>query len=241
MITELTFARSYSNFWEDIFPGAYHFIRLLNKGAYTERVHLPIEIEDIPRRRALINNIAFELFNKNWSKEIDNKTIASLTLDNSILQAIETKEKEYLTKRKLGENLELAVSDNELKIIKEMAKRLNNEYKTNSVVVYPEFKGAGLLFNTQGDVYYNETLVEIKARGDRSFSILDIRQLFIYGALNYLNNNEYTITNFELFNPRVGIYWHDTVENIAYELSNTSSVDIYNEIINYLTNNYSSL
>lgn len=134
-----------------------------------------------------------------------------------------------------------ALNNTEVNIIIEMATAMKHRFrKYPTLIIAPQFKGCGLLFEATGGLYYHETLVELKA-GVRNFSILDIRQLIIYGALNSLDADGYNIKNYHIYNPRLGLEWKENVNEVSRNLAGCSICELYSEVINFISNNYRSI
>lgn len=234
MISELAFIRSYNTFWKTLFPGGEDYIRLINS-ALGERFDRALEVNDIPNRRALINSIAFSLFELHSRNELDFKDIDKMTSENPMLKKILLKEKKALSNLRFGEKLSTKISETELIVIKSLSKRLITKYfKKGNLHLRPTFKGCGIIYEANGDLIYGSTLSEIKA-GDRNFNIQDIRQLFVYLALNH-QSKEYKINQIELCNPRTGLIWREYVDIVSENIAGSSSIEIYNEIINFISN-----
>lgn len=238
MISELTLARGYSSFWKELLPGGEYYIKNINAGL-KERVHPPIDKDDIPNRRALVNNIAYSLFNKIRNGEISNSQFG-INEKYKMLDKIAAVEREKLLHLKFLQ-INDALNQNEISIIIQMVNAMENRFrKYPNLIIAPQFKGCGLLFEATGDLYYHETLVELKA-GVRNFSILDIRQLIIYGALNSLATEGYNIKKYHIYNPRLGLEWIENVHEVSRNLAGCSIGEIYSEVINFISNNYQSI
>jgi hypothetical protein len=239
MISELAFIRSYNTFWKSLFPGGDDYVRLINS-ALGEKFDKPLEFKDIPNRRALINGISFSLFELNTLNEIKYNEIDKLTSDSSLLKKILLKEKKTLSNLRFGEKLSSKINDEELKVIKSISKRLIEQYsKKHQLKVRPKFKGCGIIFEANGDIVYSSTLSEVKA-GDRNFNIQDIRQLYVYLALNH-QSKEFSITQIELCNPRTGMIWREYIDVVSDNIAGASTIEVYNEIINFISNDNRSL
>lgn len=239
MITELAFIRSYNTFWRSLFPGAENYIRLINSSIEL-RFASHLGISDIAKRRALINGIGFSLFEMKINKSITFKTIENFKIADKLLEKISLNEKKTLSDIMTEDVLADNINNEELEIIKSIAKRLIFEYSAKEALkIRPKLKGCGILFETNGDIIYDETLTEIKA-GDRNFSVQDIRQLYVYLALNY-ESKEFDLQQIELCNPRTGMLWRENIEIVSENIGGCCSTEIYNEIINFLSNDNHSL
>ena len=240
MISEKTFIRYYSSFWEQLLPGVDHYIRMINSG-FKERLYYPIENEDIPTRRALVNGIAYHLFYEVNKGHLNVLELAEYSSDTKQLVDIQKNEAKKMDSLNNSENFEDDISSNELSIIKDLVKRLVDfsNGKPN-LVVYPKFQGCGLLFDCYGDMLYRSTLVEVKG-GKSNFGRQDLFQVLTYGALNYISDNPIVIDKFELLNIRTGVNWYEDVEEVCEVIAGASSAEVYSEIVNYISNNYRSI
>lgn len=88
------------------------------------------------------------------------------------------------------------------------------------------------LSDSQGDLYYDSTLVELKA-GQRNFIVEDIRQLLVYILLNFLSK-QYELRRVELLNPRTGQYFEMSLDIFIKRTSILSLEDLSIEFSNYL-------
>lgn len=239
MITELDFIRTYNNFWRTLFPGADDYIRLINSGL-VERFEKPIKVEDIASRRALINNIAFSIFEKYVTQKDSTALIDSLSGDSEMVITLSEVEIEKLSRFRFAENVTSLLSVDELNVAKAISQRLIKKYVDKPMLlIRPIFPGCGLIFESEGDILFENNLIEIKA-GQRSFSVQDLRQLFVYLALNH-QAKKFEIKFVELCNPRTGLFWRDSVSVISQNISGASSVEIFNDIINFISNSNRSL
>lgn len=239
MISELSFIRTYNTYWKSLFPGGEDYIRLINS-ALGDSFATQIKIEDKPFRRALINNISFSFFEMVTNKEISIQELDKLTLETKSLKSSVTKETKSLSNLRFGDKLSSKLSDDELTIVKTIAKRLVTQYSTKSkIIVRPKFQGCGILFEANGDIHYQNTLVEIKA-GQRNFSIQDLRQIYIYGAMNH-PTKKYEINQIELCNPRTGILWKEYIDVVSENIAGASTVEIFKEIITFISADNRSL
>jgi hypothetical protein len=241
MSTELSIINGYSRFWEELFIGSKIYIPIMNKQE-AEKAFEPLDIEDIPQRRPLINEIAFSIFEKFCLKELDNNYVQNLNLDDTLLRKLHQEKLINLYEIiYLGRSFTHDLIEDELTIIKEMAQRLIKTFSDREgLKVSPTFAGCGIVHEARGDIYYKETLVEVKA-GDRNFKSQDIRQLFIYGALNSKQQEPLDIKYFQLFNPRTGLIWEEEIGAIAWKIAGSSPFEVFNELIEFISSDYRSL
>lgn len=239
MISELVLIRSYSTFWKALFPGGEDYIKLINSGL-GKKVNDTFNIQDKPHRRALLNSISFSIFEKYINKEISHEVYKSLEPNSLLLKNIAHTERSRLANLRFGKDLSVKISEIDFRLIKWISDALVKNYsKVYRRTIRPKFKGCGIIFEAEGDIIYYNTLVEIKA-GDRNFGIQDIRQLYVYLALNNLSPN-FEIEKIELFNPRTGILWNEHIDIVSDNIAGTPTIEILYEIISFISNENKSL
>jgi hypothetical protein len=221
MISEVNFSRGYSSFWTEYLPWIIDYVNSINKGLIA-RVQSPISNTNDTIHRSINNIVAFALF-KNVVK--DNNHDVNLAL----AEAIE------IIKNYPRNNLETySLSKSYLDIILMQSERLLNRYKQKSIEFYPQFPGCGIMESCEGDLYFENTLIEIKA-GERGVLSSDIKQIIIYCALNWLSRTPKTISQIELYNPRQGILWESSVNDIILSISYLPAEDLFDQIGKYLS------
>ena len=127
------------------------------------------------------------------------------------------------------------LDDSEIKETKLIAEKLFDYFfyceKGMAITISPYFSGCGLVSNCFGDVLAGTTLYEVKS-GERDFRIADLKQILIYLTLNYsLHQN--TIAQIGLVIPRLGNYIVLSVKDAIELASGQSTVDCFNELINF--------
>lgn len=251
MISEKYFIENYRSFWDEIFPGITNFVRKINKlktkDCVIEETGVIKSTQQQPELIGFVNDIAFYYF----EKEMQNSNI-KLDEDVTILFVDLQNQKKY----KFYNNTYIKDMNilYEFEVIGDIKQALIKKYKDKNPIIFPEFYGCGSINQVSGDIIYSDTLVEVKARSDKSekaksagFRSDDLIQLFIYGALYYSeqrtdNKSRYgTIKNFELFNPRLGYCWKDDIETISEQISGGSSTDVFDEIIRFISYTNTSL
>ena len=216
MISEKTFARGYSSFWTQNTPWLSDYVSFLNKGSI-ERTFKPLESLDEAKYRSINNSAAFIDFKQ--------KVIGE-ELEISKIIKIAAEGLKHLPRNEL-ESYELSHIHNS--IILEQSKRLIETYSSRTLTFDPQFKGCGIIANCQGDLYYDDTLCEIKA-GERNIHSSDIKQLLVYCALNWLSEEKIHIRSIEIFNPRQGIYWKSNLKSLMDNISTLPMENLFEEI-----------
>jgi hypothetical protein len=222
MISEVSFSRGYTSFWTEYAPWISDYVSSINKGL-VERLEYPIEIGDDTIHRSINNTIAFTLF-KNVIEEGNND------IEKALLEA-----KKIIVNYPRNNIETYVLSEEYKKIIQRQCERLLKHYRGKLIEFYPEFSGCGIMESCQGDMFYNETLVEIKA-GERGVLSSDIKQIITYCALNWLSSNSKTIKRVEFYNPRQGILWESELEELIMTVSNLPIEDLFDQIGKYLIN-----
>ncbi|VUC88129.1 Uncharacterised protein [Raoultella terrigena] len=235
MISELTFSRKFTSFWNQLLPNANNFIRIIN-GSLIEDVYPPLDDSNNKSNNVFVNECAFNLYTAIQNKSLDRNILSTQDLfHNPEFQAIFEQTKDYLKRFAYGSDFKLPLSMIEYNTIREIANNIFSRYgMKNQVEVSPQFDGCGIINNSYGDIYYLNVLVEIKS-GDRKFSVYDLRQVLIYFTLNFYSKDKRNIKNFELFNPRMGITYSDSIVTLCKELAFIQPEELYFEIMNSIT------
>jgi hypothetical protein len=236
MISEVTFSKKFTAFWNQILPNSKNYIRLINAGLI-ERVYEPFT----PARRksniALINVLSFEL--------VKAVVIRKISIDDVSKQGFFRSEEyklifdssmKFLSRFSYGNDVELPLEHDEINEILALYKAIYTRYVANSTIitVEPEFSGCGFINQANGDIACDETLIELKS-GERNFSVMDLRQILTYCTLNHFMNPAFRIEKIELFNPRMGIAYSEDIESFCQNLSALSSRELFSEIQKFIT------
>lgn len=232
MISERKFSNTFSSFWKQLFPMGEAFVRRLNLACERQVPPLDSSLPVNRDKRAVINELAFRLF----KEKAENNTVNGkklVKLSNEVITYIEKLSHTIPT-------IEPLVQE-ELEEAEGLANSLSSFFKDSSLSklqFWPSFMGCGNVHTCKGDILYGDTLVEVKA-GDRHFRINDIRQVIIYLSLNF-SSQQYSINNVELINPRTGLYFQASVRTIIEECSGKMPVDIFSDIVEFISNEVGS-
>jgi hypothetical protein len=224
MISEKAFAQHYTSTWRLLAPATDLFVRKINLGLY-EREFPVFESSVAPRRRGFINEIAFNVY---CTRLLSHRKEEAEAFDEAIVLA---RAKVAGLKSMKDDDL-ISLDQAELSDCREQVRRLQSFFaaaaRGNAIENAPKFRGAGLIDSCEGDLFFNKTLFEIKA-GLRNFRAIDIKQMLIYATLNQLEGARDLIT-LGLFNPRMGISFQDTLDNVCLEVSGCKAAELLPEI-----------
>ena len=100
---------------------------------------------------------------------------------------------------------------------------------SEATTLRPRFSGCGLISECEGDVIEGSCLYEVKA-GDRAFRVVDLRQLLTYTALAYAKG-ALSFKDIGLFNPRTGVAWRKSLEEVSHSLSGMRLSDTLSALV----------
>lgn len=233
MISERKFANSYTSFWNQLLPMADSFVRKVNLGI--ERYSLPLQSKLSSNRleRSVINELSFRIFkvnNEQKSKLTDNEV---MRISNDVIK--------YINKFSHSEPNLKSINNDAIDEAIKISQILDSYFslvEKKTLKFWPPFMGCALLHQCQGDILSGNKLVEVKA-GERNFRINDIRQIITYLALNY-NSKQYSIEKVALVNPRLGLEFETSVEILIRSCSGNEPVDVFSDIIYFISNDIGS-
>jgi hypothetical protein len=220
----------HSSFWRGLAPTTDLFVRRLNLGHY-DREFAEMKFATAPARRGIINEIAFSAFCKSSAGQVSwpPPPLTTAELDEAVSYVLsQSVRREARAEFQWDGDL----SAEERLDIEEQRNRLVRVFSFNrpagSLVLEPSFPGCGIIDTSKGDLIASNTLFEVKA-GDRLFRSVDVRQLVMYGSLNYISR-KFRIDRFGLFNPRIGVSANIPVDDLCIEISGKPSADLFSEI-----------
>lgn len=229
MISEIEFIREHTSFWRTLSPLSENFVKYINV-AVLDRYEPEIDCCLGTSRRALINEVGFELFclcstEKCSLNDITDEQVSAVSKESS----------HFISQlRNKSPNFESNLGEDEIFEAKEISERLIKFFGTKcNLVVKPNFQGCGQLNACIGDVIADNTLYEIKS-GDRNFKSIDLRQLVLYLTLNKISG-EYNIDSLSLYNPRKGFHFQTSLNDFAMQFSGLTSEELCHRIEYELT------
>jgi len=217
MITANQFTTAHSSFWEQCFPALEGYVRLVNSGAY-ERYFEELSWGVDPSRSALLSELAFCLAKSGEVDSADSQAVATIEARKRLSQLPGvTLTDDPCSDIEMAAAVELA--NRILIILRTLGRRVGDP------IFDPEFPGCGILRKSHGDILVGDTLVEIKSV-ERGFRSTDFRQLITY-ALQDGSAGSSRISRVCLANPRKGILHFASLDQIVFDTSACSLIDIF--------------
>lgn len=229
MTSETRFATGFASVWREVTPLSDGFWTVENM--LTRRVTQPMPNKAPKDLRGLVNELAFIAFcdlvkgtRKTTRDDIFSAVIKSIPTSIS-----------YINRVSAGPPITREViSETCVREATQIVLRLLSFFPTGvNLRIRPKFTGCGMITACEGDVVSGDCLYEVKA-GDRPFRISDLRQLLIYSTLAHASNN-LTFSRIGLFNPRTGMAWMRTLDEVCRAVSGQLANDVFPRIIEHLT------
>lgn len=104
--------------------------------------------------------------------------------------------------------------------------------------VDPPFPGCGVLAAAEGDVLLGDTLYEVKAVA-RTFRAIDIRQLLVYGALDFARTVR-RVGRVGLLNPLQGVWEEWPLDNLSLNIAGLPANELFRRVIAYVSSELDS-
>jgi hypothetical protein len=232
MISATGFARIHSSTWKSLAPTTDLYVKKIN-GFLASRQFPRIDSVTAPQRRAFINEIGFELFAGAARTEGRSSWQNVSNLECAIRAARERV-------RQFGDRSSEELADpskEEEQECGELGRRLHEYFRTASddkpVNIHPNFPGCGFVDACVGDVHFYGTLYEVKA-GQRAFLSTDVRQLLTYVALSKASR-AWDIDRIGLVNPRTGVSFVTSIEDVCSEVAGRPTEELLSEIIRIIS------
>lgn len=225
MISEHQFATHYSSAWRAITPLADGFWTIEN--LMVDRITQPLAPKAPKEMRAVVNEAAFRAFCvlHGKSEPASRKDVVA-AVDKQLSESIS-----YVGRFSSAPPSLLSDFNEECRQESEnLVFRLLDYFPgRQATTLRPKFSGCGLISECEGDVIEGSCLYEIKA-GDRTFRVLDLRQLLTYSALAYAEG-ALSFTHIGIYNPRTGVAWRKSLEEVSHALSGLRLNDTLSSLV----------
>jgi hypothetical protein len=225
VISEHQFATHYSSSWSAVSPLADGYWTLENM--MVERFVPPLVPRAPKGMRAVVNETAFRAFCDLHGRDhaiTRSEVMAAVNL--RLPEGIE-----YVARFSTAPQVKAADVDDVCRREAGMLAIRQVAFFSGTLptILRPQFMGCGLISACEGDVIQGDCLYEIKA-GERSFRIIDLRQLLTYSALAYASGR-LTFSEIGLFNPRRGVTWRKSLEDVCHAISGQRLSDTLSALV----------
>ena len=230
MISEKQFAVSHGAFWHQLLPMAEEYVRTRNRapGCFAS----PLESALATDTRGVVNELGFRLF----VAGVDHKRRVDALPDDVVKACIRDGLRHIRSLREHGRAPVKAPTKEHVREAVSLAERLVlffSKAVRRPLAAFPVFPGCGWLDECAGDLLAEKTLFEVKA-GERTFRSIDLRQVLAYCALDFASKT-HGIGSVCLVNPRLGIFLHNTLEQLCQDLAGRSASEVLGEIVEYVS------
>lgn len=226
MIDATTFAHSYNAFWQENTPMCEHFVRRLNFEEL-DRFEPPMA-DTNTRDRAYIAEFSFSLFVEAMSDKLQDEKRSKESVYQLAKENTDQRMKPYVRQ---GLILLTEFDDAQRREVEGITGRLLRFFSQCEapIILRPSFPGCGYIDESEGDVICGQTLYEVKTV-DRRFRSVDLRQVITYAALNFVSG-QFSVESIGIFNPRRGLFFENTLDNVCAEISGRPAADLLAEVV----------
>jgi len=242
MMSERTFAASFSGFWAELLPLLTPtFVHMINEGfkeRLTDEFGLPLEA--VEKRAdshdsAVIAEFAFFLAKAAADKRIG---VDEVFQDHKLRTSAERCAIEIVEIFEAGRGLvPTALAPGEQKeglALAQNYERFFHQRPHKGVIEFgPKIPGAGFLVSCIADISIGHALFEVKTV-NRNLAGKDIRQLIVYLALQAATGDRrWTVAGF--FNPRRAVYHEFDVDEVIPQMSGGKpAAEVFHELIDFV-------
>lgn len=233
VITEKQFALFYSSFWDALCPMTEEYVRTINGSV--DRFAKPVRSDSLNQKRGLINELSFLLAGEAARTRQSPYALRVEEVEASADEALH----HVSSLRAYNRQIVTVLDEDDTKEARVLAGRLLYFLRTvfdPPFEFQPRFPGCGLVEACSGDVFADETLIEVKA-GGRNYRSVDLRQLLTYCALNFASK-ERSIGSLCLVNPRRGVYFNETLDRICEAIAGRPGTTVLAAIVDQLAEPY---
>jgi len=221
LIDASTFAAHHNAFWASYTPTSEHFVRRINL-EYADRWTPPLDKPDGPIRAAYVAELAFAGMCARFDGLPKGK------VKELVLEEAKNRLRPLLEDPLTLDQEITPIEQNQISGLEESLTSFFLHRKLPTTT-RPLFSGCGYIDTSEGDIMSGKCLFEIKSV-DRPFRSVDIRQLVTYCALNQISG-DFELETIGVFNPRRGLYFEMSVEDVAHEASGLPAQELFDMII----------
>jgi hypothetical protein len=226
MMSERKFSNSYTSFWTQLLPTVEAFVRQMNLA--NERFCAPVGSVTKDRdKRSVVNELGFRLFRAK---------AMGMEITYELKEISERETRSYIERLIPGAVKIPPLSVKETAESERIAAALATCFGAEALPrldFWPVFQGCGRLESCRGDIINGAILVEVKA-GDRNFRVVDVRQVITYLALNFASK-QYSLSKVAFINPRICKSYECGIDNLVEHSSGRKAVEVFEDIIEFLS------
>jgi hypothetical protein len=195
----------------------------------------PYDFDLSPDRSALVSETSFRLFIEGGLNR--SALLSAQTWDSTAISQAASEASGYLSKLKGSRPIVAELNLKEHEIVINLTQRLRRffflEEGDDLIVARPRFDGCGIVDSCEGDILAGTVLYEIK-NVERSFRLVDVRQVLTYCALNRAKE-VHRITGVGWVNARSGKFFRMGLSPLASKIAGSSAPELLLDIINFIS------
>jgi hypothetical protein len=241
MISEHSFANSFSSFWTEFFPMLTpSFVSIINE-CYEKRLKdifgKPLNtVSKNPSgiNASIVSEYAFFIVKIAIDKKVK---VNKILLNEQLIKLAGHNAIKIISQYEgTSEYKQIQFTKEDLDEIKKLALNYENFLDERSswknIEINPIIPGAGFLSQCKADLSIEDTLFEVKTV-NRNIASKDIKQLIVYLALQFATG-ERRWKKAGFFNPRKAVYHEFFVDNIIYKISGKPTIEVFQDFIDYV-------
>jgi len=242
MISERSFAGSFSGFWAELLPlltpNLVHMVDAAYKHSLVDGCGATVDpVPKGPQTRdaAVVAEFAFFLAKTAFCEKM---AIEQCFAQEPLRAQAEVAAREVVAKYESGRDrseggLNQPELDEGLALARNYQCFLDRRCGSEEVEFGPSIRGAGFLPACQGDLSIGNALFEVKTV-ERNLAGKDIRQIIVYLALQYATGHRrWTTAGF--MNPRRAVSYEFGVDELVTQMSGGSSVpEVFRDLIDFV-------
>jgi hypothetical protein len=233
VISELTFCRRYTSFWQKLLPMGPAVVRTVNR-----RLKKPFTEEKMGWRGWPVRwDLVSEWGLRRFEARVRDGAVSEQELDEERVAGLGEQALDFIQRQRGPAAAPLRPpTDNERQAAGELATRLVLFVGTieagQPLTARPRFSGCGVVDKAAGDLLVGATLYEMKA-SDEGFRLVDLRQLAVYCALDLAAGRQ-PVPRVGLVNPRLGTYFRSDMEWLIEMMGGRIASDLLTDLVDFL-------
>ncbi len=241
MISERSFAASFSAFWAEILPLLTpSFVHIVNEG-FKERLtdEHGTAIDPVPKNPNTYDPSVLAEFSFFLAKAaVEGKiTVKKAFADRKLRKLAEGHAQEVVAKYEgRKEYRPVNMQEPELREGFSLALNYQRFFETRwmgqPIEFCPKIPGAGFLSSCEADISIGPSLFEVKTV-DRNIAGKDIRQLVVYLALQAATGKRRWLRG-GFFNPRRAVYHEFGVDDVVQRMAGRPAIEVFQDFVDFV-------